>query len=279
MKTILLPTDFSEYAWNALITAMKLFDNDARYVLIHVYEPRRENLHGFKSTTRAGTTLSALGETAQKKLDMVYEAVEKISPEKVENISTMAIAGSLVQILNTMVQQHDADLIVMGTQGATGAKKIFMGSNTVRTIKGIDKCPILVVPQKFNLQKLDKIVFPTDFTHFYDKNSLQFLKLLISKWNSKILVFHVAEEFKLNDVQITNKKILTERLQESDFSFHKVNIRSTVSDAIQEFADAQVAKMIVLMRHRHTFLEKLTQEPVVNKMAFETSVPLLVLPA
>ncbi len=47
MKTILLPTDYSKNAWNALFTALKLFQNeDCRFLLLNTYEPNLVNVLG-----------------------------------------------------------------------------------------------------------------------------------------------------------------------------------------------------------------------------------------
>ena len=166
----------------------------------------------------------------------------------------------------------------MGTKGATGAKEIFMGSNTVKLIKAIRNRPIIAVPDTYDFQALKQLVFPTDFTRFFNKFELLPLVGLALLWKTKIQILHVAQEFLLNDEQKANKDILKERLKDLEHVFNKVDIHTTVANAIGEFALESNADMVALIHYQHTFLEKLTQEPVVKKVGFHSKVPLMVLP-
>lgn len=279
MKEILLPTDFSEYALNAVFTAIKLqHKTPCNFILLHVYEPDTRNKSSRQSSTRAGMVYDAMHKDTLNKLEETLDTIAKISDYPQHTFSALAAPGDLAIVISKLVPKHDLDLIVMGTKGATGAKQVFAGSNAVRVLKKIRNCPILVVPRKFNFQALRKIVFPTEYAHFYSKRQLIPLVIFAEKWRSQLLIFHVAQEFKLSEQQTANKTILKERLGPIKHSFYKVAIQSTVAVAITEFADEQFADMICLIHYGHTFMEKLTQEHVVKRVGFHTEVPLLILP-
>lgn len=279
MKEILLPTDFSDYALNAVFTAIKLQHKiPCNFILLHVYEPDTRNKSSRQNGTRTGMVYGALHQDAIKKLEETLDTIAKVSDYTEHTFSVKAAPGDLATVMNELVPKHDLDLIVMGTKGATGAKQVFLGSNAVRVLKKIRNCPILVVPRKFNFQSLRKIVFPTEYAHFFSKGQLIPLVAFAEKWRSQLLIFHVAQEFKLSEQQTANKKILKERLDPIKHSFYKVTIQNTVAEAITEFANEQLADMICLIHYGHTFMEKLTQEPVVNRVGFHTEVPLLILP-
>lgn len=278
MKEILLPTDFSDYALNAILTAIKLQHKiPCHFILLHVYEPNIKNKLSRQSSTRTGMVYVSHND-ALNKLEETLDAIVKVSDYAQHTFSVKAAPGYLATVMSELIPKHDLDLIVMGTKGATGAKQVFLGSNAVRVLKKIRNCPILVVPRKFNFQSLKKIVFPTEYAHFFSKGQLIRLIAFAEKWRSQLLVLHVAQEFKLSEQQTANKKILKERLGSIKHSFYKVVIQSTVSIAITEFADEQFADMICLIHYGHTFIEKLTQEPVVKSVGFHTEVPLLILP-
>src|SRR5690606_4750295 len=107
---------------------------------------------------------------------------------------------------------------------------------------------------------------------------LQPMADLASAWNCKILVFQVGQEFLMNDVQKTNKEILTNRLQPVKHDFHEVEFKISVAQGIADFSKENGADMIALIHYEHTFMEKLIREPVVKKVAFHSQIPLLVLP-
>ncbi|MFK7812976.1 MAG: universal stress protein [Maribacter sp.] len=279
MKEILLPTDFSDYALNAIFTAIKLqHKTPCHFILLHAYEPDTINKSGRQSSSRAGIVYDAMQKHAFNKLEEALNVIAKVSDYNEHTFSVKAVRGNLATVISELVPKHDLDLIVMGTKGATGAKQIFLGSNTVRVLKKVRNCPILAIPEKFNFQSLSNIVFPTEYAHFFSKRQLKPLTVLAEAWRSQVLVFHVAQEFKLSEQQVANKNILKERLASIKHSFYKVTIRTTVAEAITEFANEQVADMICLIHYGHTFMEKLTQEPVVNRVGFHTEMPLLILP-
>lgn len=270
MKQILLPTDFSDNAFNAILTAIKMQQKEpANFTLLHVYKP---------DTTNGEKVSDASYIEAINKLEETLATIDKVLDNTKHNFFIIAKPGDLATTIKELIITKDLDLITIGTKGATDAKHVIFGSNTVKVIKSILNCPVLVVPSKYNLQSLHKVVFPTEYAHFFSKGQLNSLIELIKTWRAQIMVLHVAQEFKLSEKQLANKKILKERFSDIHPLFYKVTIKSTVANAITEFTKEQAAEMICLVQYRHTFMEKLTQEPVVKKVGFNAEVPLLILP-
>ncbi|NNE78443.1 MAG: universal stress protein, partial [Pricia sp.] len=78
MKKILLPTDFSDNAWNAIFTAVKLYANvECIFYLLHAYEPNALNLLGRKSQKRLGTIYDSLSQYSEQELNKVLEYLNK----------------------------------------------------------------------------------------------------------------------------------------------------------------------------------------------------------
>ena len=279
MKHILLPTDFSKNAWNAIFMAVKLLaDMECQFHVLHTYEPKKENTAGFKSSARAGMVYQSLAEDAEEKLKEVLDYLEKNHKNPKHHFEKLSVAGTLVETIRELIPKYDIDTVVMGTQGATGAKAVFMGSNTVKVVNKIKNCAILVVPEAYDFQKLGAVVFPTEYAHFFPKNVLRPLLKLMTQWNSKIKIFHVAQTFSLSDFQKANKEILRKRFEGHPTTFHKVTIKTTVAAAIREFAEEEKPDIIVLTHYSHDFFDRLTQEPVVKNVTFRTEVPLMIFP-
>jgi len=279
MKRILLPTDFSKNAWNAVFMAVKFYaDMECKFYVLHAYEPKKENIAGFKSSARAGVVYQSLAEASEGKLGEVLEYLEKNHKNPKHSFERLSVAGGLVETIRKLIPEYDIDTIVMGTKGSTGAKAIFMGSNAVKVLKSIKNCTTVVVPESYDFQKLESLVFPTEYAHFFPKIVLRPLLQLVELWNSKVKVFHVAQTFSLSDRHKANKEILKKRFSGHPNSFHKVVIKTTVAEAIRQFAEEERADLIVLTNYSHDFFDKLTQEPVVKKVTFRTEIPLMVLP-
>ena len=279
MKNILLLTDFSDNAWNAIFAALKMHEHiKCNFYLLNTYEPSFANILGDKSKERLGVIYESLAKNSSIELDKILQYLVVNHNNKNHTFEKLSISDDIINAVNEVCTEKDIDLIVMGTKGATGAKEIFMGSNTVELIKKVNHCPIFAVPSKHDFKDMDTILFPTEFTRPYTKYELKPLIELATVWNSEILICYVAQEFTLLEEQITNKEVLTKRLGKVAHSFHNVELQATVADSISSFAKDTMADIIVMINYEHTFIEKLTREAVVKKVGFHSKIPLLVLP-
>ena len=279
MKKILLPTDFSDNAWNAIFTAVKLYaDMECQFYLLHAYEPNALNMLGRKGQQRLGTIYDSLSEYSKQELGTVLTYLKENHQNPNHSFKTLSKSATLTEAVAELITTKDIDLIVMGTQGATGAKQVFMGSNTVKVLKQIDNCPVLAVPDGYDFKSLKSLVFPTDFSKKYERHQLLPLSELAALWKTDIQVVHVALEFVLSDQQKVNQKLLKERLKGANITLRNLDFEANVANTLEKFIDETKVDMIALVRYHHTFWEKVIGEPVVKKLTFHTKVPLLILP-
>lgn len=279
MKRILLPTDFSENAWNALFTAVKLYaDVPCHFYLLNTYNPDVRNLLGNRGRLRLGLIYDSLKQQSDGGLQEVWEYMAKNHKNKNHTFEKISLSEHLETAVKKIVVKYDIDTLIMGTKGATGTKEIFLGSNTVKVIKAIRNRPIIAVPEEHNFLKLDKVVFPTDFTRHFETFELNALIELASIWNTELMIVQIGQEFSMTDRQKSNKNGLERRLQRINYSFHQAEFKKKVANAIESFTKEEEADLIALIHYHRTFMEKLNREPVIKKVAFHTEVPLLVLP-
>jgi nucleotide-binding universal stress UspA family protein len=176
-----------------------------------------------------------------------------------------------------MVEKEGADLVVMGTQGATGAKEILFGTHTVHVIKQVH-CPVIVVPSGFEYETPKEILFPTDYEVAYGKLQLQVLLEIAKLHSSSVEVIHISAGYELSDVQEKNRKKLGKLLGKTSYLFHDLPSQEIIT-AINTFQQKTQVNFLVMVRNKHTFLERLFIEPVVKKIAFHVTIPFMVIPA
>lgn len=279
MKTILLPTDFSRNAWNAIFTALKLFhDTQCQFVLLHTYEPNLANILGDRGEQRLGNIYQSMEADARKRMKELLDYLKAHHHNPRHQLASLIKPGDLVWEVRQWMKTHPVDMIVMGTQGATGAARVFLGSNTVHMLKSIHNRPVLAVPQAFDFQQLNHVVFPTDYTHAYEAFELQPMLDLLTQWKATLHVAYAAREFKLKPRQESNRDLLQVRLHGVKTRFEKIPLEKSLSGAIADFSQSIRADMIALMQHRHGFIEGITKEKVVKRIAFDSKIPLLILP-
>jgi nucleotide-binding universal stress UspA family protein len=279
MKTVLLPTDFSRNAWNALFTVLKLYHREScTFILLHAYQPEAGGMFDDVSSKQLWEVYEDLKVQAEAKMAEVTTYLRNEYHNEKHVFQSLCIQGDLLEVVKNRLQQEHVDLIVLGTQGATGAKRIFLGSNTVRIIKHITTVPLLAVPAQYDLQQLKTVLLPTDYNHAFSAGELQPVRDLVTQWRANLRVVYVANASSLKPAQEAHKSQLTELLTGLNFHYDPIPLKGKVSDALLSHADTLRVNLIVLLRHRHHLLETLTREPVVKEMAYQSRAALLVLP-
>ncbi|MFD0863830.1 universal stress protein [Sungkyunkwania multivorans] len=279
MRRILLPTDFSDNSWNAIFSALKMFGAEGcHFYLLNVFKVSPINLSRTLGEERSGMLFDSAAKGSQEQLDRMLEYLKKHHQQSKHVFESISKFEDISKAVTETVKEKQIDLVVMGTNGATGAKAVFIGSTTVKVLKVMRSCPILVIPSAHDFKSLKHVVFPTDFKRFYNRSELVPLIDLILQWNSNIRIFHVAQELHLDEIQKYNKETLKKHFRDLQYTFHKVDIHTTVEDAISNFVEESNSDMVALIHYKHSFLQNLTQEPVIKKVAFHTKVPMLVLP-
>ncbi|WAC02325.1 universal stress protein [Lacinutrix neustonica] len=276
MTNILLPTDFSDNAWSAAVYALKLYANEACtfYFL---------NSTKFKaSATRSYITtkyIETLRDEALQELSDLKKMARVANANANHKFEIIASDKNLETAINSTLLLHDIELVVMGTKGATGAKELFFGSNTIHIINNIKDCPVLVVPDEYDFAIPKEIAFPTGFNRYYSHIELDPLRTVSALYDSKIKIIHINTEDHLTAVQKYNKEMLHDYLKQYEHSFHWLPKYTKKASAINEFIIDLNINLLVMVNYKHSFIEKILKEPVVKNIGFQPIVPFLVIPA
>jgi nucleotide-binding universal stress UspA family protein len=279
MNNILIPTDFSENAWNAIEYAIELFKReDCVFHLLNTYTPAIPSNRFMASSVNNGI----LNGAQLYSKNGLQRTIERITDEcDFPNHSFKAYSSFsyLVDEVKELIQNKTINLVVTGTKGASGLEEVFMGSNTVRIIKAVKNCPVLVVPQHFGFSIPKEIAFATDFNRFYTKSELQPLKDMAVTFNAAIRIVHVQHEIKaLSELQQFNLSMLRRYLGEIEHYVHTVSELNSVSKTLEVFTNELDIHLLAMLNYQHSYMEKITREPIVKRVAFHTQIPLLVIP-
>lgn len=276
MKKILLPTDFSENSYEAIDYALRIFKNvTCKFYLTHTYMPpvyNAEYLVGSPGLIGLGDVMQ---ETSMTQLEKLQNHLEKQYKNPNHSFITHSAFNTLLNEVLETVESEDIDMVVMGTKGATGAAEILFGTNTVHILKKA-KCPVLVVPPNFKYENPLEVLFPTDFEIAYNKKILAPLLDIADEHGSQINVLHVSTGYDLTPDQEKQKKDLGELLG-TKVLFHDVPSNEIIN-AINDFQTKEKINLLVMIKNKHTFIERLFIEPTIKKIGFHVTIPFLVLP-
>ncbi|WP_281541243.1 universal stress protein [Maribacter aestuarii] len=275
MKRILLPTDFSDNAYDAIVYALSTFkDEKCKFYLLNTYTPpiyHTEYLVGSPGQIGLGDVMQ---ENSISQLEELKDQLEKQYKNQKHSIIVHSAFNTLLGEISDMVKAERIDLIVMGTKGATGAKEILFGTNTVHVIKKAYS-PVIAVPPKFSFEAPKEILFPTDYETAYEKSMLEPLLSISSLHKSRINVMHVRTGYDLNTAQLSHKDQL-EKFLGNYALFHEVPNNGVIA-AVNDFQVKSKINLLVMVQNKHTFMERLFIEPVIKKIGCHVTVPFLVL--
>jgi nucleotide-binding universal stress UspA family protein len=276
MKKILLPTDFSENAWNAIAYALELFKNEnCTFFILHTYTPlfyRLDYMMGgpeFSAVPDVGVDISLAG------LEKTLADIKLHHPNKKHHYKTVSAFNTLTDEINTQCENHKIDLIVMGTQGATGAKEILLGTNTVYVIRKAI-VPVLAIPERYRFKPIAKILFAVDYWSRYKEAELKFFNELIHLSAAKLTVMHADEEHDLEEVQTKNKAHLLDYFERVDAKFEEMKGKY-MPNAVHDYITEHNIDLLAMMNRKHSFLERLLVKQNIDAIGYHVKIPFLVM--
>lgn len=273
MKTILLPTDFSENAWNAMQYAARLFENETcKYILLNTYHV----VLGAVDMVDV-PHVEFLMEVSEDGLASTLKKFEELSHHSNTWFETMSGQGEVSIEVERIAKENDVDIVVMGTKGASNTIDILMGSVTYAVVKRVS-IPVLCIPEKSTFTTPQKIVFATDNQHIEDIDVLQPLKEIAKQNKSSLAILNIQDQAPaLVPVEEAEESFaLHEYFTKVSHDFYFRNSKN-IENAIQDFAHDKEADMIVMLKRKRTIWEELFSSRNTKKMAFHTDIPLLIL--
>ncbi|MGY8914577.1 MAG: universal stress protein [Flavobacteriales bacterium] len=252
MKRILLPTDFSNNAWNAISYALTFFKNEVcTFYILHTYTPSFYRVDYMLGGPSFSAIPDAGVEASLKGLEKTLKDIQKQHSNPNHTFETLSAFNILTDEINEAVERKGIDLIIMGTQGATGAKDLFIGTNTIHVLRKV-KIPLLAVPAGYAFKEIQKIVFATDYWTQYKKEEIDPMTWIVKLHKSKLIVLHVLEEMELWDNREENKKDLTKFLDDLPHSFDQIKSKH-VADAIPDYLENNQLDFLAMQNRKHFF--------------------------
>jgi nucleotide-binding universal stress UspA family protein len=273
-KNILLPTDFSDNSWNAIIYALKLYaEEDCTFYLLNSIKIKVSTASNFSKKIKR-----VIEEKSKKELLRFKEQAVLTNTNANHEFKIILRSENLEQSIDIAIDKYHINLVVMGTQGATGAKEFFFGSNTVKAIEKARLCPVLAVPDGYDFIIPKQIAFSTDLNRFYDFLDLKPLRDLADLYHSKIRIFHVNQEEHLSEIQEHNCTTLKEYLKEYEHDFYWMPAYTKKEKEINDFILDLDINILVMINYKHSFIEGVIKEPVIKKIGFHPIIPFFVIP-
>lgn len=274
MKKILVPTDFSDcaaFAEKTAIALSKVLSGELKF-----YHFMGLPIQWIESDELRNKLYPDIA----LQIDEIKEALEtRVKHAEKAGIQASYLIGhnDTADHILSQVQDHDINLVVMGSHGDKGIKDYFLGSNSQKIIRN-SKVPVIIVKQAWKEIHVEDILFVSNFEDEMFKSFeevLVFAELL----NAKISLLYVNTPAYFNESWLIRQKmesfvaLAANRLNRADIidTFHFV-------EGVERYCSENHEGMVAIATHNQKSLSNMFRGSVAEKLINHLQVPVITFP-
>jgi len=282
IKNILVPTDFSEEANNALNVAVGIArSTKATMKLLHIIDVPN-------AATIGGDSVDILGSGAKTAedpmlhrayMDRLMEVTREQFEKLKEKYSDIDLRGKVVfdsfqKQLSDFVVKNETDLIVIGSKGSSGLDEIFVGSNAEKIIR-TSKVPVITVKSNIEDFVVKRMVFASDFKNVKQAVT-DTLKAYQQLFNAQIDFLKVITPNTFETTPDTYK-LIKRYAEQNQFENFTINLHNHYSEeeGIRSFGEEVGADLLAMSTHGRTGLAHLFLGSIAEEVANHSVKPVL----
>jgi len=261
MQTLVVPTDFSPAADNAMLFAGQLATSmQASVRLLHIYQiPVSMN-----DVPVMIIPVEELQEMADKGLQKSKELLQRHYPSL--SINTQSRLGDINDELNAACKESGPVATVIGKHSSSGLERLLFGNTSLSIIKHC-KTPVIVVPDSINNYQVKNIGLALDSSDSSIPQNK--IKQLTSALNAALHIVHIEsgknvhEDF-ISPIQETSSVTI---IKDDEFVH-----------GIESFVNEKQIDLIIILPHKHSLVEKIFFKTHTKELMEEITIPVMTIP-
>ncbi|MBI3139945.1 MAG: universal stress protein [Sphingobacteriales bacterium] len=271
MKTIIVPTDFSPIATNAMHYAIDMAKTvNASLLLLHVYQVPVS----FTDTPIVLVSIEELRKGAEEQVAKLKEEVEHLTSGTLK-VYTETRLGNVSDELENLCNKISPFAVVMGTKGASGVERILFGSNTLTAIRHLTWPVICVPPGKTYGNGIRRIGFACDFKDVVQSTPTHFIKDFVKEFHAELDVLNVDYQNRHFKAETPEQSILLHTLlEEAKPTYHFIE-HADIEDGINDFAEKNNLDLIITIPKKHRLLEGVFKPSSTKQLVYQSHVPVM----
>jgi nucleotide-binding universal stress UspA family protein len=279
MKSIIIPTDFSDISRNSINYGFELASRlGFKIQLVHVLE-----LYKFAAGTSETEILSTIlpadsikemQETAEVSFKKLIDDLKEQFGNKVD-FEHKIIPGHLVNEMIAEAADDDTEMILLAVAETQDLVTRFT-QGTISAIVAEASCPVMVVPSKVVFTPCSRILYATDFNKA-DINALLHCINTFEKFNPHITVLHIstkASDFKTELKFAGFKQMILESTSFKNIDFKLTQNKQVVNGIVQEILTDQ-ADILVMLKEHEGFFRSLFETSKTDKITHLLKIPMI----
>ncbi len=272
MKQILVASDFSNSAGNAMDYAMSLAKILKMEVcVLHAIHPTE----GINNSTYNAIFIDDYYNNKREALKQWASTYTEKEEYKDVEVITLCGVGFLKNVITRYIDEHHVELLVMGVIGSTGLTGI-VGSNASMMVSVV-KIPTLIVPLESKFSSTSPIItLATDYETRLSADDVNALNEMVKAFGSeKLKVLYVNDKSDKKNIE-TGENKLRELIKDIELEFNYIS-DSRPLNGIMDFIENNKTDILCLVKHHHNIVYRLFNRSTVNQVMKRLVTAILVL--
>jgi nucleotide-binding universal stress UspA family protein len=246
MNTIIVPTDFSSAAANAITYAAGLAQQiNASVLLLHVYQlPVPMTEYPVLMVTHDDLK-KATDDGLQKAVDEARKAHAGVQFEAESRL------GDIATEVEEVCRERKPFALIVGTKDLSGFERFLFGDTTASLVRN-SSFPVIAVPEGTRADRPKNIVLASDLLHI-DEMPTEKITAMAKELNACLHVVHVESR---HDDEVGSPDTLLQKLSGVDASFHAVK-EDDVSEGLKHYVEQNNIDLVLVLPHKHNLYERL----------------------
>lgn len=269
MKNILLLTDFSDNALNAIRYAMRFFEKETCiFHVLHVHKVSNYISDDLMYSNKE-SLYDVITKEPKEKLNNLVENLKKEFNNPKHTFKILIDFDVFTDAVNQTVESENIDLTIIGSNGATGAQEVVFGSNTLNLIRKVD-CKALVIPEGHEYRFLNNLLLALEPRNSLTGNPFSDILQFIDRHNLHLHVlrvnpYHESTEYAESDTLL---------LSSIECIYHKID-DVPIDYAVSSYLQTNAIDIVSIFSRKENFFERFFKGSSTTKVSKAIHVPML----
>ncbi len=267
LNNILIPVDFSECSNNALEYAFKLIDSTGgKITILHAYHFPYTLPEGANTITPG--TIQMLEENVDEEFSKLKNQYRQ-DQDKIDSYLKVASFG--MDAIKSELKNKKYNLVIMGTNGASGLSEILMGSVTANVIENTE-VPVLCIPSVAKYTGIQNILFACDYEEMHEADQLNILKFFAESFGACIHLVNIKENSEAGHFE---EAVYLESFFSNIKHTHTTSRFKNFEAGINDFVENNAIDLLAIMPRKKNIFQKLFGSSHTRKLAYHSKLPFL----
>lgn len=270
MKTIMVGTDFSVSADNAILYAAEMAKAlKADLFMFHVFQ-----MPVSYSEIPIAVNVDDIMKEAEGEMDKIKVEIANQTGRQV-NISTSVVMGSFFEELKNFCERLNPYAIIIGTQGKTSTERFFFGSEAVYTLKHLH-WPVIAIPPSARFKAIKSIGMACDFQDVEETTPIDEIKALVTDFSAELHVLNTGTQQNYTSDLSNQSGLLINLLADLKPHYHFIG-NANIDEGTMNFAYENNLDLLIVLPKRHSLIDKMIHKSHTKEFVLHSHVPVMAL--